>query len=527
MARNIAPFDESKTGEDEAVAGYILQVEDLTKEFPGVVALDRVSLNVKQGEIHAVIGENGAGKSTLMKVLSGVYPHGTYEGRVIIDGVERHFRNVRESEEVGIAIIYQELLLVKQLSIAENIFLGTSKADRLGVINWDQVNHKAGEWLHYVGLEEPPTTIVGDLGLAKQQLVEITKALSKDARILILDEPTAALSENEVVHLANILRELKQKGVTSIYISHKIQEVLQLSDTVTILRDGKTVHTAPTAELNERRIVSMMVGREFSNRFPERKRQKNDQVILDVKNWSLTRPGSPGQYTFEDVSFQLHRGEILGIAGLMGAGRTELVNSLFGIYHGSLTGELSVVGRKVRIRSPEDAIRSGIGLLTEDRKRFGLNLVGSIKNNISMASTARFSNHGYINEDEEIRECEKHVDNLKIKITSLNDLVSKLSGGNQQKVILARWLMVNPTILLVDEPTRGIDVGTKYEIYLLMDALLQNGIGIVMVTSELPEALAMSDRVLVMREGRIVKEFDYRNLTEESIMNYATGSEEE
>ena len=508
------------------MAQYILQVEDLTKEFPGVVALDRVSLNVKQGEIHAVVGENGAGKSTLMKVLSGVYPHGTYGGRVIIGGKEKQFRNVRDSEEAGIAIIYQELLLVKHLSIAENIFLGASKADRLGVINWDQVNHSAGEWLHYVGLEEHPTTIVGDLGLAKQQLVEITKALSKNARILILDEPTAALSDNEVDHLANILRELRQKGVTSIYISHKIQEVLKLSDTVTIIRDGKTVHTAPTTELNEKRIVSMMVGRDFSNRFPERKRQKTDQVILEVKNWSLTRPASPGQYTFEDVSFQLHRGEILGIAGLMGAGRTELVNSLFGIYRGTLTGEISIVGRQAKIRSPEDAIRSGIGLLTEDRKRFGLNLVGSIKNNISMASTARFVKHGYINEDEEIRECGKHVDNLKIKITSLNDLVSKLSGGNQQKVILARWLMVNPTILLVDEPTRGIDVGTKYEIYLLMDALLQNGIGIVMVTSELPEALAMSDRVLVMREGRIVKDFDHRGLTEESIMNYATGSEE-
>jgi D-xylose transport system ATP-binding protein len=510
----------------QTVAEYILQVEDVTKEFPGVVALDRVRLNVKQGEIHAVVGENGAGKSTLMKVLSGAYPCGTYEGRVIIDGEERRFRNVRDSEEAGVAIIYQELLLVKQLSIAENIFLGASKADRLGVINWDQVHHKAGEWLRYVGLQEQPTTIVGELGLAKQQLVEIAKALSKDARILILDEPTAALSDTEVVHLAGILRELRQKGVTSIYISHKIQEVLNLSDTVTIIRDGKTVHTAPTEDMNEKRIISMMVGRDFSNRFPERRRQKTGEVILEVKDWTLTRPRSPGNYTFRDVSFQLHRGEILGIAGLMGAGRTELVNSLFGIYHGDLTGEISILGRKAKIRSPQDAIRSGIGLLTEDRKRFGLNMVGTIKNNMSMASAARFSKHGYINENEEIRECGKHVDNLRIKIVSLNSLVSKLSGGNQQKVILARWLMVNPAILLVDEPTRGIDVGTKYEIYVLMDALLQNGIGIIMVTSELPEALAMSDRVLVMREGRIVKEFDQQDMTEESIMSYATGSEQ-
>jgi D-xylose transport system ATP-binding protein len=521
-----APSGKSTTSRDKTVAEYILQVEDLTKEFPGVVALDRVSLNVKQGEIHSMVGENGAGKSTLMKVLSGVYPYGTYEGRVIIDGEEKHFRNVRESEDSGIAIIYQELLLVKHLSIAENIFLGTNKANRLGVIDWDQVNHQAAEWLNYVGLEAHPMTIVDDLGVGKQQLVEIAKALSKNARILILDEPTAALSDNEVVHLANILQELKQKGVTSIYISHKIQEVLKLSDTVTVIRDGKTIHTAPTVELNEKRIISMMVGRDFSNRFPERKHQKTDQVVLDVKNWTLARPEAADQFVFKDINFQLHKGEILGIAGLMGAGRTELVNSLFGVYHGTLTGEIFVIGRKVKIRSPEEAIRSGIGLLTEDRKRFGLNLLGTIKNNISMASTANFSKHGYINENEEIKECEKYVDNLKIKITSLNNLVSNLSGGNQQKVILARWLMVNPTILLVDEPTRGIDVGSKYEIYQLLDALLQNGIGIVMVTSELPEAMAMSDRVLVMREGRIVKEFNHQDLTEEGIMNYATGSEQ-
>jgi D-xylose transport system ATP-binding protein len=522
----LAPSGAPTTSSGDTVTEHILQVEDLTKEFPGVVALDRVSLNVLPGEIHALVGENGAGKSTLMKVLSGVYPYGTYEGRVIIDGMERHFRNVRESEDAGVAIIYQELLLVKNLSIAENIFIAGNKANRLGIIDWDQVNHRAEEWMQYVGLDEHPTTIVNDLGVGKQQLVEIAKALSKNARILILDEPTAALSENEVAHLSNILQELKQKGVTSIYISHKIQEVLKLSDRVTVIRDGKTVATAPTSELNEKRIVSMMVGRDFTNRFPERKYQKTDQVILDIKNLTLARSEALDKFVFKDISFQLHRGEILGIAGLMGAGRTELVNSLFGIYQGTLTGEISIVGRKAKIQSPEDAIGSGIGLLTEDRKRFGLNLLGSIKNNISMASTARFTRRGVINEDEEISECEKYVDNLKIKITSLNNLVSKLSGGNQQKVILARWLMVNPTILLVDEPTRGIDVGAKYEIYLLMNALLEEGIGIVMVTSELPEALAMSDRVLVMREGRVVKVFDHQDLTEEAIMHYATGSEQ-
>jgi D-xylose transport system ATP-binding protein len=507
------------------MAQYILQVEGLTKEFPGVVALDRVDLNLRQGDIHAVVGENGAGKSTLMKVLSGVYPYGTYQGRVIIEGSVRHFRNVRESEEAGIAIIYQEFLLVKDLSIAENIFLGTHKAGAFGVIDWDQINSNAAEWIQYVGLHEYPTKIVGELGIGKQQLIEIAKALSKKAKILILDEPTAALTENEVVHLKNILYELKQKGVTSIYISHKIQEVLDIADRVTVIRDGTIINTSDTVELNEKKIISMMVGRDFSNRFPKRNHQKTDRVIMEVRNWSLKKPNSSDRYVFRDVNFKLHGGEILGIAGLMGAGRTELVNSLFGAYQGAPTGEIYIDGRKVKIKTLRDAIHSGIGLLTEDRKRFGLNLLGSIKNNISMASTAKFSKFGYINENEEIRECEKYIENLKIKITSLNSLVAKLSGGNQQKVILARWLMVNPTILLVDEPTRGIDVGAKYEIYTLMDALLRNGIGIVMVSSELPEVLAMSDRILVMREGRLAKEFDNQGLTEEIIMEYATGSE--
>jgi len=521
----LSSYCKKRVDEEDIVTKYILEVKDLTKEFPGVIALDNVSLHVKLGEIHAVIGENGAGKSTLMKILSGVYPYGTYKGRVIIDGSERHFRNVRESEEAGVAIIYQELALANNLSIAENIYLGTSKGSKYGIINWDQKNHEASEWIRYVGLEEQPSTIVMDLGVGKQQLVEIAKALSKKAKILILDEPTAALTENEVEHLANILRDLKKKGITSIFISHKIQEVLKISDTVTVIRDGKTINTLSNYELNEKGIISMMVGRDFSHRFPERKYQKTDQLIMEVKNWKLAKPKSLDKYVFKDINFKLYRGEILGITGLMGAGRTELVNSLFGVYGGETSGEIYVCGQKVMIKTPEDAIRRGIGLLTEDRKRFGLNLSGSIRSNISLASIAKFSKYGYINENKEIRECEKYVDSLKIKMTSLDNLITKLSGGNQQKVILARWLMVNPTILLVDEPTRGIDVGAKYEIYILMDALLKNGIGIVMVTSELPEALSMSDRVLIMREGRLVKEFDNNNLTEEIIMKYATGSD--
>lgn len=503
---------------------FFLEVEDLTKEFPGVTALDGVDLKVKPGEIHAIVGENGAGKSTLMKVLSGVYPYGSFTGKVKIKGEEQRFRNVRDSEEAGIAIIYQELLLVEYLSIAENIFLGYPIAGKAGIIDWDHVNKAAAKWMHYVGLEEEPTTLIKDLGVGKQQLVEIAKALSKKAQLLILDEPTAALTDNEIINLENILRELQQTGVTSIYISHKIQEVMRISDTITVFRDGKMVNSLPTKLLDEKKIISMMVGREFSNRFPERTSQVKDKCVLEVRHLSLPKRNSPNKFLFRDVSFTLKEGEILGITGLMGSGRTELLNSLFGIFGTATQGEILINGKKAYINNPETAIQQGIGLITEDRKRFGLNTKGSIKSNISMASLSNFVRMGTIDGNKEIIDCEKYAHELKIKLTSLDSLVDKLSGGNQQKVILARWLMANPTILLVDEPTRGIDVGAKYEIYCLMDALLKNGISIIMVTSELPEALAMSDRILVMREGQLVKEFNNLGLSQEMIMKYATGS---
>lgn len=513
-----------QTKNDDLMTEYILQVEDLTKIFPGVTALDGIDLMVKTGEIHAIVGENGAGKSTLMKVLSGVYPYGTYTGKVKINHEERRFNNVREAEDAGIAIIYQELLLVEHLSIAENIFLGHPIAGKTGIINWDQVNEAATEWMRYVGLNEEPTTLIKDLGVGKQQLVEIAKALSKKAKLLILDEPTAALTDNEIANLENILRELQQTGVTSIYISHKIQEVMRISDTITVFRDGKMINSLPTKLLDEKKIISMMVGREFSNRFPERTKMVKDDCVMEVRDLSVPKPNSSGKFLLRDISFTLKKGEILGITGLMGSGRTELLNSLFGVFGTATRGEILINGKKACINNPEDAIHQGIGLITENRKRFGLNMKGSIKSNISMASLSNFVNMGTIDGNKEIINCEKYAQELNIKLISLNSLVEKLSGGNQQKVILARWLMANPTILLVDEPTRGIDVGAKYEIYCLMDTLLQKGISIIMVTSELPEALAMSDRILVMRDGQLVKEFNNLGLSEEIIMKYATGS---
>jgi D-xylose transport system ATP-binding protein len=506
------------------VAEYVLEVTNLSKEFPGVQALDRVTLRVKSGEIHAIVGENGAGKSTLMKVLSGVYPHGTYGGQIMIRGEVKRFRNVRDAEAAGIAIIYQELLLVKHLSIAENIHLGALHADR-GVINWDEINFRALEWIRYVGLDESPVKPVRELGVGKQQLVEIAKALSKNAHILILDEPTAALTDHEVEHLERILRDLKGKGVTCLYISHKLSEVLRISDTVTIMRDGRVVATEPTSTLSERSIVAMMVGRDFANRFPPRPTRPAGDRLLEVDRLTLRNPELPGRYLFKDISFSLHAGEIVGVAGLMGAGRTELVNAIFGVHDGPLEGEIRVRGRPARIRNPESAIEYGIGLLTEDRKLNGLNLVGSVSSNMVMASLGQFARHGVIDQYQSIVQCEKYVDNLKIKTPGLETLVWQLSGGNQQKVVLAKWLMVNPSILLIDEPTRGIDVGAKYEIYNLMIELTKRGIAILMVSSELPEIIGMSDRILVMREGRLAGEFASGSATEEIVMQAATGSE--
>lgn len=498
---------------------YYLQINNLSKEFPGVKALDNVNLHVKKGEIHAIVGENGAGKSTLMKVLSGIYPTGTYEGEIRIEGELKFFKNVKDSEKAGVAIIYQELLLVKDLSISENIYLG-SKIGSRGIINWNELNSNASKWIKYVGLNDDPNTLIKDLGVGKQQMVEIAKALSKDAKILILDEPTAALTENEVKQLMTILNELRNKGVTCIYISHKLEEVLSISDTVTVLRDGKTIGKYPTCELNESKIISMMVGRELSQRFPQ-KNHTRGKCILEVRNWCMTGQDNSEKYILKDISFKLFEGEILGIAGLMGAGRTELVNSLFGVHCGRVSGEMYYYGKRIFAKKPIETIKKGIGLLTEDRKKLGLNLVTNIRENVTMQNLGSISKYGILNNNEEIKCCNKYMSDLRIKSESIESLVSELSGGNQQKVVIARLLMSNPKILFLDEPTRGIDVGAKFEIYNLMNELLKNDIAIVMVSSELPEVIGMSDRIVIMKEGRVTGVIDNDDITEEIIMKNA------
>ncbi|GAB7387005.1 xylose ABC transporter ATP-binding protein [Bacillaceae bacterium] len=499
-----------------------LEMISITKDFPGVRALDNVTFSVRKGEIHALCGENGAGKSTLMKILSGVYPAGTYEGKIIVNGEEKRFQGIKDSEEAGIAIIHQELALVKQMTVGENIFLG-NEPRKNGVIDWDLLYANTKKWLDEVGLDVSPDTKVEKLGIGQQQLVEIAKALSKNSDIIILDEPTAALTENEVEILMNILRRLRSQGVTCIYISHKLNEVLSLADTVTVLRDGKTVGTEPIERLTEEKIISLMVGRTLTERFPYEPRKIGER-ILEIKDYSVIDPYSRKKM-IDNVSFSLHKGEILGIAGLMGAGRTELFTSLFGILGGEKQGEILLEGKPVKIRSPREAIRHGIAYVSEDRKRFGLVLNMDIKQNTTMAALKKVMNRGVIDETREIQETEHYAKKMKLKAPGLEARVSQLSGGNQQKVVLGKWLMTDPKILILDEPTRGIDVGAKYEIYKLINELAAEGMAVVMISSELPEVLGMSDRILVMAEGKIVGEFSRQEATQEKIMACATGGE--
>jgi D-xylose transport system ATP-binding protein len=500
---------------------YALEMENITKEFPGVKALDRVSFKVKKGEIHALCGENGAGKSTLMKVLSGLYPAGTYSGEIRIDGQIMKFRHISDAEKAGIAIIHQELALVKEMTVGENIFLG-AEPKKFGIIQWDQLYYESAKWLKAVGLNINPQTKIRSLGIGQQQLVEIAKALSKSTKILILDEPTAALTESEVEILMGILEELRSKGVSCIYISHKMPEVFRLADTITVLRDGQSVATLPRHETNEDEIIALMVGRELTERYPRVERTPKE-TVLEVKNYSVWHKDKPNTKVNDNIHFTLRKGEILGIAGLMGAGRTELVMSLFGAYEGKSEGEVWIEGKKVNIRTIQDAIREGLALVTEDRKRLGLVLGMDVKTNTTLASLEKISKWGVMNENEEMKWSQKYVKELKTKTASLETPVGTLSGGNQQKVVLAKWLMSKPKILILDEPTRGIDVGAKYEIYHLMNKLVEEGVAIIMISSELPEILGMSDRIVVMHEGKLVKEFSYKEATQENIMLAATG----
>ena len=500
---------------------FILEMRNITKEFPGVRALEKVTFQVRKGEIHALVGENGAGKSTLMKVLSGFYPHGSYSGEVVLDGEVQRFRDLRDSERAGIAIIFQELALVKYMTIAENIFLGDEQCKRRGVIDWNRTYQKTSAVLQAVGLRLNPATRVIDLGVGSQQLVEIAKALSKEARLLILDEPTAALTETETENLLKILGELKAKGVTCIYISHRLNEVARMADRVTVLRDGRTIVTDEVVRMPQERMIQNMVGRELTNMYPRRARPVGE-VVLEVKGWTIEDPVKE-KVVVEDISFEVRRGEILGIAGLMGAGRTELVMSLFGVWGKKRGGEMRLMGKPLRIESAYDAIRAGVSLVSEDRKRYGLVLGMDVKQNSTLASLERIARFGVINKNEEIKLSSKYVTELRTKTPSLEQRVGNLSGGNQQKVVIAKWLLTRPRVLFLDEPTRGIDVGAKVEIYNIMNDLVERGVCVVMVSSELPEVLGMSDRILVIHEGRLTGSLPHAEASEEKVMYYATG----
>jgi len=499
---------------------FALEMKGISKEFPGVKALDDVTFSVRRGEIHALVGENGAGKSTLMKVLSGIYPYGSYSGEIVIDGSVRAFSCIKDSERSGVAIIYQEIALVKQLTVCENMMLGDEIAPG-GVIDWDRSYLKSSEALARVGQTINPAALVINLGVGTQQLVEIAKALAKEARILILDEPTAALTETEADNLLKILRELRSAGVTCIYISHRLREVFAIADRITVLRDGKTVCTENAKDLDEEKLIARMVGRELTQIYPRKKRTPGG-VVMEVRNWSVFDP-AVNEKAVDDVSFSVRSGEILGIAGLVGAGRTELVMSIFGVWGRVSAGEIVLDGKKLDLRSAVDAIAAGISLVSEDRKRYGLVLDMDINRNISLASLEKISKGGVIDANDEIRHAERYTAGLRIKTPSIEQKVKNLSGGNQQKVVLGKWLMTGPKVLILDEPTRGIDVGAKCEIYNIVNELVDNGVCVVMISSELPEVLGMCDRVLVMHEGRITGELPVSEATQERVMYHATG----
>jgi len=499
----------------------LLEMRDITKTFPGVRALDGVSFDLRAGEVHALVGENGAGKSTLMKILGGVYPHGSYGGEVLIGGEARRFSSVRYSEAAGVAVIFQELSLVKELSVGENIFLGREPS-RLGVVRWEELYSRAQRLLDELRLPVDAHTPVGRLGIGRQQLVEIAKALSHEARILVLDEPTAALTDAEVETLFRILRGLRERGVGMVYISHKLEEVFRLADRITVLRDGRTVGTAPAAEWDEPRVISRMVGREVGDIFPEPQHERGEPV-LEVRDLTVEDPNVPGKLLVNGVSFAVRRGEVLGVAGLMGAGRTELLMAVFGAHPGRKGGEILVGGRRVEIGSPADAIRHGLGFVTEDRKRFGLVLDQTILSNMTLAALRRLSGRFVTSVDAEAAAGSRAMKDLRVKAPSVFTVAGTLSGGNQQKVVLAKWLLTGPRVLFLDEPTRGIDVGAKQEIYGQINRLAAEGLAIVLVSSELPEVLGLSDRVMVLHEGRLTGEFRREEATPERVMSCATG----
>jgi putative multiple sugar transport system ATP-binding protein len=506
----------------------ILRMQDITKTFPGVKALQDVNLTVERGEIHAICGENGAGKSTLMKVLSGVYPHGSYDGEITFDGEPCRFSGIRDSEERGIVIIHQELALAPQLSIAENIFLGNEQS-KWGLIDWNATNYAAAQLLKRVGLAENPTTPILELGVGKQQLVEIAKALSKKVRLLILDEPTAALNDEDSAHLLSLLRGLREEGITCVIISHKLNEVMAIADRVTILRDGRTITTMDMAggEVTEDRIISGMVGRDLDHRFPPHESHIGEEV-LRIEDWTVHSPTQHGRVVVANANLTLRRGEIVGLAGLMGAGRTELAMSVFGRSYGiGITGRIVKDGKEIHLRSVQDAIKNGIAYATEDRKRYGLNLIEDIKRNVSAAGLSRLANHGWVDENEEYKVAGEFRKSMNIKAPSVLSITGKLSGGNQQKVVLSKWIFTNPDVLILDEPTRGIDVGAKYEIYTIINRLADEGKAVLVISSELPELLGLCDRIYTLSAGRITGEVPRAEATQENLMVLMTKGTEE
>ncbi|BAC73480.1 ABC transporter ATP-binding protein [Streptomyces avermitilis] len=509
------------------MAGPVLEMRSIVKTFPGVKALSDVTLTVRPGEVHAICGENGAGKSTLMKVLSGVHPHGSYEGEVLFEGETCRFKDIRASEQHGIVIIHQELALVPYLSIAENIFLGNEHAAR-GVISWNDTLKHASRLMRRVGLDDHPQTRVADIGVGKQQLVEIAKALAKEVKLLILDEPTAALNDEDSGKLIDLILELKNQGITSIIISHKLNEIERVADSVTILRDGRTIETldVKAPETTEERIINGMVGRDLDHRFPERtphQPEADAAPALEIRNWTVHHPIDQQRKVVDDVSLSVRRGEIVGIAGLMGAGRTELAMSVFGRTYGRYAqGTVLKDGKEIRTKTVPEAVAHGIAYVTEDRKHYGLNLMDTIGRNISLSALGKVAKRGVVDDHEERKVAEGFRKSMNIKAPTVFEPVGRLSGGNQQKVVLSKWIFAGPDVLILDEPTRGIDVGAKYEIYTVIDQLAAEGKAVVFISSELPELLGMCDRIYTMAAGRLTGEVPRSEATQEVLMRHMT-----
>ena len=502
----------------------ILEMRSITKTFPGVKALQDVSLDVRRGEIHAICGENGAGKSTLMKVLSGVYHYGSYEGDIVYEGDEVRFHSINDSEHRGIVIIHQELALVPYLSVAENIFLGNERRGRGGLIDWNRSNAEAAALMERVGLKENPVTPVGQLGVGKQQLIEIAKALSKEVRLLILDEPTAALNDQDSEHLLGLLRQLNAQGITCIMISHKLNELASIADRTTIIRDGRTIETLDmkTPEATLERMIRSMVGRDLEHRFPERTPEIGEEV-LRVEDWTVLHSTQAGRVIVDRAGFTVHAGEVVGIAGLMGAGRTELAMSIFGRSYGrQVSGRLYKRGQEIQLHTVSDAIANGVAYATEDRKKYGLNLIEDIRRNITAAGLRKVSSRGWVNGNEELKVAEEYRASLNIKTPSVMALAGKLSGGNQQKVVLSKWIFTDADVLILDEPTRGIDVGAKYEIYTIINRMVAAGKAVVVISSELPELLGICDRIYTLAFGRMTGVLPAREATQEQLMALMT-----